>query len=370
MSKNTGKSTTAKKVAKSIKKLSARELVLLAICVILAIALVVTLVIGSGSLKNFFKGDPSEPEQVTQIVESRAYIEKQSFSAIGSTNMQVHFIDVGQGDAILVRFPDGKDMIVDAGSGTSENSTVRNDYLDYLESIQLDAVDYMIVTHDHTDHMNFLDNVLDEYVVKNVYYNGYNGSPNTATYGKLIDKINAEDGVQAIAFDGDGDTYEINGSGYSVKIYAPGYMRFSDDRNYMSPFVTLEYAGRKVLLTGDAEEESETWFLDTLGDELLDVDVLKVGHHGSEKGTCTRFLDEIKPEFAVICVGDGNDYDHPTPATMNDLFDYGIVTYRTDRHGNIVLYVDNEGDFGFLPEKAVITENNSKGVDEHYLKAA
>ena len=232
--------------------------------------------------------------------------------------MEAHFIDVGQGDCILLRFNDGVDMIIDAGSGTARNpATVTTEMLAYLDSIHLDKLD--------------------------------------------------ETGAEIVQFDADGDVYEIEGEGYTVTIYAPGYARF-EDTNYMSPMIVVEYGGRRMLLTGDAEEEVELWWMETMGGTSYDIDILKVGHHGSQKGTSDAFLEFVDPEYCVIMVGEENGiYKHPDYLTMNDLFNAGVVTYRTNRHGNIVLFLDGNGEFGFAVEQEVPVDNNKNGINDRMI---
>lgn len=284
--------------------------------------------------------------------------------------MEAHFIDVGQGDCILLRFNDGVDMIIDAGSGTARNpATVTTEMLAYLDSIQLDKLDYMIATHPHSDHMNMLDDVLKAYEVDHIYYNGWatDEKPTTAYFGDFLEAVDAETGAEIVQFDANGDVYEIEGEGYTVTIYAPGYARF-EDTNYMSPMIVVEYGGRRMLLTGDAEEEVELWWMETMGGTSYDIDILKVGHHGSQKGTSDAFLEFIDPEYCVIMVGEENGtYKHPDYLTMNDLFNAGVVTYRTNRHGNIVLFLDGNGEFGFAVEQEVPVDNNKDGINDRMI---
>lgn len=275
--------------------------------------------------------------------------------------LEIFFIDVGQGDSIVIRLPDGKDMIIDAGSGTSASAAKIDAYLDYLSLINIDYFDYMLVTHPDADHINMLDDVLNAYSVQNIYLNGI--TADTAAFTALKTYIDAE-GAVVIEFDSDGDVYNISGDGYQIGIYAPGYQRF-EDANSMSPIVTVEYAGRKIVLTGDAHDETEQWFMENAVN--FDCDVLKVGHHGSKSSSSADFLSFIKPEYAVISVGKNNTYGHPMPEIMNRLFDLGTVTYRTDRHGNVVLYVDADGDFAFGVTDAVPVENNRNLVNDRMI---
>ena len=182
-----------------------------------------------------------------------------------------------------------------------------------------------------------------------------------------MEAVDAETGAEIVRFDADGDVYEIEGEGYTVTIYAPGYARF-EDTNYMSPMIVVEYGGRRMLLTGDAEEEVELWWMETMGGTSYDIDILKVGHHGSQKGTSDAFLEFVDPEYCVIMVGEENGtYKHPDYLTMNDLFNAGVVTYRTNRHGNIVLFLDGNGEFGFAVEQEVPVDNNKDGINDRMI---
>ena len=132
----------------------------------------------------------------------------------------------------------------------------------------------------------------------------------------------------------------------------------------------LTYGGRKVMFTGDGEMETEEWFMETVGGTELDVDVLKVGHHGSRSCTSTSFVEFIQPEYAVISCDDGTEYGHPHQETMTTLNTYGVATYRTNVNGNIVLYLDDDGDFGFSLEKEGAAQNNSQNRDGRVISLA
>ena len=155
-----------------------------------------------------------------------------------------------------------------------------------------------------------------------------------------------------MVIDADGEDYSITGTGYTVNVYAPGYGTFengngsydADESNGMSPMIVVETAGRKLLFTGDGTVETETWFIEKTGGTSYDVDFLKAGHHGSDTSTSQAFLDFI--------------------------FDMGVVTYRTNRHGNIVLNIDEDGDMAFAVEREVPAENNKNGINDLMLVSA
>ena len=135
----------------------------------------------------------------------------------------------------------------------------------------------------------------------------------------------------------------------------------------MSPMIVLTVNETTVLLTGDATFETEEWFVDQLGSSTLDIDVLKVGHHGAAGSTGEAFLNAINAEYAIISSDEGGAYAHPRPELMTRLFNAGVVTYRTSRHGDIVLNIDQTGAFAFEVENEVMVENNTKHIDDKML---
>ncbi len=283
---------------------------------------------------------------------------------------EAHFIDVGQGDAILLLFNDGTSVMIDAGSGTTAYSNTQgyqNEMVAYVGEVLGDlSLDYLIITHPDTDHYNMADGVLETFDVANIYYNDCD--KDTRSYIDFKAEAAAETGANIVPIDSDGETYTLlDAESYSMTIYAPGYDRFNptggtdyggEVSNGMSPIIIVETASRTLLFTGDATTETEEWFMDTYAGEL-DVDFIKIGHHGSTSSTSEAFLDLVTPEYCVIMCDDGEAYGHPAATVMNRLFDRGIVTYRTNRHGNITLFIDSDGDMAFNVENHVPVENNT-----------
>lgn len=266
----------------------------------------------------------------------------------------VYFIDVGQGDSVLLRFPDGTDFLIDAGNGSSASRAEIEDYLARLTATGLDDIEYMIATHPDSDHINMLDDVLAAYEVNHIYYNGDAGD--TVTFEKF-DKAAKEEtyggGTAATLtlFDGDGDIYIIETESYKVTIYAPGYGRFGSHTNAMSPVIVAEYGGRKLVLSGDAEESTEEWFIEATGLAYLDCDIYKAGHHGSRTSSSAVFLDYIMCEYAVISCAAGNSYGHPHQETLQKLEARAYQIYRTDINGTVTAYIDADGDIAIVTEK-------------------
>lgn len=356
MAKNTKNNSAVKKL-----KLTSREKIFILVIVLLVAALVTVLAL-DGLPANLF---PKNEKVNYSFLSGESTISlPQEFDI--NTLLEVHFIDVGQGDAVLIRLPDGKDILIDSGSGTSVSNANRTKHLEYLESMNLGEIDYMIVTHPDSDHINMLSSILMAYEVKNIYYNNINGV-HSQTYTRFLDDAENE-GATLFAIDDDGDIWTIDGGsyGYKLTVIAPGHERF-EDTNAMSVICLLEYGGVEALFMGDATSESEQWYMDNFDEP--DIEILKVGHHGSPTSSSLAFLQSVDPEYAVISAGKGNSYKHPDPEIMTRLFDEGIVTYRTDRHGTVILYIDADGDYGFLPEKDVMTENNTNNILDRKLSA-
>ncbi len=283
---------------------------------------------------------------------------------------EAHFIDVGQGDAILLLFNDGTSVMIDAGSGTTAYSNTQgyqNEMVAYVGEVLGDlSLDYLIITHPDTDHYNMADGVLKAFDVANIYYNDCD--KDTQSYINFKAEAAAETGANIVPIDSDGETYTLlDAESYSMTIYAPGYDRFNptggtdyggEVSNGMSPIIIVETASRTLLFTGDATVETEEWFMSAYSGSL-DVDFIKIGHHGSDTSTSQEFLNFVNPEYCVIMCDDGSAHKHPSATVMNRLFDKGVVTYRTNRHGNIVLYIDASGDMAFGVEREVPVENNT-----------
>ncbi|MCL2630115.1 MAG: MBL fold metallo-hydrolase [Firmicutes bacterium] len=303
--------------------------------------------------------------------------------------LEIHFIDVNQGDAMLVKFGDEKTMLIDAGtqgvyaSGTAHNyyhtaggntvpSATRNKYMNYLSS-NLDGnhIDYLVVTHPDADHINMLWTVVDTYSIGTVYANDAPSVNSSTGSLYLNDKIKSEAdkaggnvGEAIWVGESGADFKDIFGaqSDYTVDIFGAGYGFSGHSSNNLSLMVTIEYAGRRVLLAGDAETQAENAFMAKYS-RGKDIDLLKVSHHGASSASQQSFIDFFDSiGYAVITVGEQNGYAHPASPVMNRLFNAGAVTYRTNRHGNIVFFVGEDGSMGFKAEKPVPVENNSKGA--------
>jgi len=247
-----------------------------------------------------------------------------------SGNLTVYFIDVGQGDSILIQTPDGKNILIDSGSDSAYSA------LDsFLQSKSITVIDVVVATHPDEDHIGGLDDVLLDYDVLSVYDSGF--YKDTQIYERFRNYTDTE-----------GCPY------YNDTNIDPGILNWSSevffyllhidadaaDANDASIVLKMSFGEVDFLLTGDAEEHVESWMLPLYD---LDVEILKVGHHGSRTSSSLPFLTEVTPSVAIISVGEDNRYEHPHNETIDKLTDIGADIYRTDLNRTITITTDGTG---------------------------
>lgn len=245
----------------------------------------------------------------------------------GGETMSVHYIDVGQGDSELICLPDGRNMLIDAGT-----SNAGTELLSYLDSQNVQKIDYLIATHPHADHIGSMSEVVKKYDIGEIYMP--KATTTTRTYENLLTEIDNK-GLTINTARANVDI--INEDGLSAVILAPNSQSYKDLNNY-SAVVKLTYGNNSFLFTGDAEDISENEMISENAD--LKSDILKVGHHGSHSSTTDAFLDKVSPAAAIISCGKDNSYGHPHAETLNALSKRNITVYRTDQDGSIVLDCD------------------------------
>ena len=237
-----------------------------------------------------------------------------------------HFIDVGQGDAILVTSKDGN-MLVD----TSEQDA-REALDSYLKAAGVEKLKYLVLTHPDADHIGNADYIIENYKVENVVMTDH--AATTKTYERLLDAIEKKNVNVIIPTPG----YEFSVGALKNIVVAP--TEKYDDPNEMSIVIKSVYGSTSVMLTGDAEGESESDICKYWDDDALKCDILKVGHHGSSSSTSEDFLKSVSPKIAVISCGEGNKYGHPHTEITDRLADAGVKVYRTDIDGSIIFRTD------------------------------
>lgn len=232
----------------------------------------------------------------------------------------VHFIDVGQGDAVLIQLRN-KNILYDCG-----DTGKGKDVLEYLEDHDVKELDLLVASHAHKDHIGGCLHILQKMNVKSVYDNG---SPSkTGTYTKFKKLAREKSSYRAITGDFKEGDLEFHVA------YDTRPKLAEADRSVM---VKIVHGQVGFLFTGDCEESCER---ELLKDANLDVDVLLVGHHGSADSSTEDFLRRVTPRVAVIQVGAGNPYGHPRKEALDRLKAAGAKVYRTDLDGSVIVMTD------------------------------
>ncbi len=315
---------------KKQKKKYAKIIILGTIMLLLAISMCFTSAISSDIKKVLYKADVK----------------------VSADDLVVHFIDVGQGDAIALRLPNEQVVLIDAGPKESQNKLVKYIKDNVLKSNNYLTIDYLVLTHPDTDHSGGISAVFGEFSVKNFYRpnvasNSENGQEfamrsTLLEYDEAIKISKQETGITTQVIN---QYYELQLGRVMVQIFPP--VDTYSTTNEMSPIVKVTYLNRSFLFTGDIQGDSESDMINQYGNQL-NADVLKVAHHGSKDSTSAEFVSAVSPKYAIICVGN-NNYGHPHLNTITRLQDANVKILTTERES--VVFVCGEEMFGVLKNK-------------------
>lgn len=242
---------------------------------------------------------------------------------------EFHFIDVGQGDATLIRTNSG-DILIDAGPNGAEQAL-----RDYLDSYGIKEFEMCIFTHPDEDHIGGADMIIKEYGVKTVLMP--EAESETTTFSSLLDAIE-EKGVNVLNAV---QNQEYNVGELSLFILSPDGTKQIIKNNY-SIVLKAQIGSISVMLQGDAEAAAEEKIVKAYPADFLCCDIMKLGHHGSSSSSSDTWLAAVRPRIAIISCGKGNSYGHPNAETLNRLRKYGTDVYRTDKLGSIVFSTDGK----------------------------
>ena len=255
--------------------------------------------------------------------DSYAVLEKE-VSSLDNPYIEVHFLDVGQGDSIFIEINNSKTMLIDAST-----SSYGNFIIDYINSLGYDRIDYLIATHPHADHIGSMQDIVLEYDIGDIYMPKV--STNTKTYENLLTAIDDKNLTIKKAYKG---VKIIDEDELDVSILSPTKDEYDNLNNY-SAVLKLTYKNVSYLFMGDSEEEVE----ENISDDVK-ADVIKIAHHGSNSSSSLEFLKKVSPTYAVISVGEDNSYNHPHKEVLDRLEEIGSIVYRTDLDGNIIISTD------------------------------
>ncbi len=289
---------------------------------LLVLFLIVLLIIpvSLGILFTSVNGKADTGKNVT-AKSSEKIVSNVSYKKSSNTKLEVHFIDVGQGDSMLVKYGDTSCMI-DFGNNY-KGTAVQN----YLNKQNVKTIKYAIGTHPDADHIGGMDVILYKFNVKNVLMPDVTND--TATYRDVVDVCKNKS--YKIVHPALGTVYKLGKAKFTV--ICPVSSHYSDTNSY-SIGVRLVYGKTSFVMCGDAPIESEDEMLES--GENLKADVLKLNHHGSYTANSAKFINAVNPKYAVVSCGLGNSYGHPYKSVMNRIKKKGIKLFRTDEQGSIV----------------------------------
>lgn len=242
-----------------------------------------------------------------------------------NNDLIIHYIDVGQGDCILIQV-NNKNLLID--SGPSSN---RDDLLNYLQKLNIDKFDYIIATHPHEDHIGNMDTIIKRFNVSNFYASKIINT--SISFENMISAL-VDKSLKVKVLKSGTNTINL-GLNTKVEVFSPEENIASDNFNDYSSVIKISFLNTSFLFTGDAENFTEDYLISNNCN--LKSDVLKVGHHGSSTSSSLKFLKAVNPSVAIISVGNNNTYGHPSLQTLTSLKNMNIDTYRTDLNGTIIL---------------------------------
>ena len=254
-------------------------------------------------------------------------LDAQLFGRPAAKPATIEVLDVGQGDSILIRSPEGKTALIDAGP-------TKDAALSALKRKGIKSLDLVAISHHHSDHYGGMDEVVR--AMKPRYFLASRSGHSTSLYLKLLKTVEAE-GITVIQPTSQARKIELGSIELTIFPQPPEDRK---EENNNSIGLRMKYGSFSVLLTGDSEETERQWWLKHDPELVRNCTILKLPHHGSRNGTDARWLQTVRPELAVASLGKNNEYGHPHSETVSLLRRTGIPLLRTDQLGTITITSD------------------------------
>jgi len=284
---------------------------------LLLIIVIITGTIGATSAPTHNTTNQAAESNIIEIKE-----EQTTQIELKPNQLNILYIDVGQADSILIH-NQGKTMLIDAGNNEDGKKIAT-----YLQTLGIQKIDYLIGTHAHEDHIGGIDEIINNFEI-GAFYMPYDTKTTTKTYKDVIQAANNKNlKMQNPKI---GDTIQV---GEAIGTVMAVDNQNPEEVNNTSIVLQFTYGTQKYLFMGDAESQVEN------SRQWEDIDVLKVGHHGSNTSSSVNFIKQIQPELAIISVGKGNTYNLPKQNIIERLESIGAKIYRTDESGTIFLTSD------------------------------
>lgn len=327
-------SNKKQKIKTNLNTSKTKEMIIGIICIILLFFGVLKIDDdGNVSFAGFVTEENIGQNQMNENIEEKPtnenVEERLTNEIINGSELQIYFLDVGQADSIFV-YNENESMLIDAGNNPDGKLIC-----DYLKKLGITKIDYLVGTHPHEDHIGGLDDVINSFEIGTLYMP--KKSATTKTFEDVLDAI--QDNNLKAKSPKIGSVFNVGNAECKVMTIDDD----AEDANLSSIGIEMTFGTQKYLFTGDMEKKNEkdrSW---------NDIDVLKVAHHGSSTSSCEEFLQQTKPEFAIISCGKGNDYGHPHKEVMKSLEEIDCDVYRTDLLGTILLKSDGiKNKFEFL----------------------
>jgi len=258
-----------------------------------------------------------------------SYVQK-NFFKVSNHNLRFHFIDVGQGDSSLIITPKGKTILIDAGDEAHAKKVVS-----YIREQGIEKLDLVVATHPDADHIGGMDKVIKNFDID--VFAMPDVSAKTNQYKQIQRELKAKKMKATRLYQG--DEVQIDDD-IDFEILSPVKGKKYDDTNEYSIVAKIVYKDTSFILMGDATMENEVDIINNVPD--IDIDVLKLGHHGSSTSSSDYFITKTSPKIAIISCGKNNKYGHPHQEVMRVLKKHGVTPYRTDEMGDIVITSDGK----------------------------